>query len=137
MLLNKALETLEYDLIKNKLLDLASCDVAKDHIKNLQPINNIDEIERLLCETEDAVNFIIKRGMPPLAGVKDIRSSVRRAASGGTLSFTELLNISGLLRAARRIVSYASSAKSSESDRIFDYISEIIENRQFEEKINR
>lgn len=137
MLLNKALETLEYDLIKNKLLDLTSCDVAKDHIKNLQPINNIDEIERLLCETEDAVNFIIKRGMPPLAGVKDIRSSVRRAASGGALSFTELLNISGLLRAARRIVSYASSAESSESDRIFDYISEIIENRQFEEKINR
>ena len=62
MLLKKTLATLEFDLIKNKLLDLSSCDVAKDYIKNLEPIYNITEIERLLTETDDAVNFIIKRG---------------------------------------------------------------------------
>ncbi|MBE7057498.1 MAG: endonuclease MutS2 [Ruminococcaceae bacterium] len=137
MLLKKALATLEFDLIKNKLLDLSSCDVAKDYIKNLEPIYNITEIERLLTETDDAVNFIIKRGQPPLSGVKNIKGAVRRAVSGGALSFTELLNVSGLLRAARRIVNYASSVKSTNEDTISEYISQIIENRPFEEKISR
>lgn len=137
MLLNKTLATLEYDLIKQKLLDLSSCDVAKSFINDMQPIDNQEEIERLLTETEDAVNFIIKRGTPPLAGVKDIRGAIRRAASGGSLSFGELLNISALLRAARRIINYASSAESSGEDTISVYVSELIENRQFEEKINR
>ncbi len=137
MLLNKTLATLEYDLLKQRLLELSSCEVAKSYINDMQPIDNTDEIERLLTETEDAVNFIIKRGAPPLAGVKDIRGAIRRAASGGSLSFAELLNISGLLRAARRIINYASSVESSGEDTISVYISELIENRQFEEKINR
>lgn len=137
MLLNKTLATLEYDLLKQRLLELSSCEVAKSYINDMQPIDNADEIERLLTETEDAVNFIIKRGAPPLAGVKDIRGAIRRAASGGSLSFAELLNISGLLRAARRIINYASSVESSGEDTISVYISELIENRQFEEKINR
>lgn len=137
MLLNKTLATLEYDLLKQKLLDLSSCEVAKSYINDMQPIDNQEEIERLLTETEDAVNFIIKRGTPPLAGVKDIRGAIRRAASGGSLSFAELLNISGLLRAARRIINYATSVESSKEDTISVYISELIENRQFEEKINR
>ena len=137
MLLNKTLATLEYDLLKQRLLELSSCEVAKSYINDMQPIDNTDEIERLLTETEDAVNFIIKRGAPPLAGVKDIRGAIRRAASGGSLSFAELLNISGLLRAARRIINYATSVESSGEDTISVYISELIENRQFEEKINR
>lgn len=137
MLLNKTLATLEYDLLKQRLLELSSCEVAKSYINDMQPIDNQEEIERLLTETEDAVNFIIKRGAPPLAGVKDIRGAIRRAASGGSLSFAELLNISGLLRAARRIINYASSVESSGEDTISVYISELIENRQFEEKINR
>lgn len=137
MLLKKTLATLEFNLIKNKLLDLSSCDVAKDYIKNLEPIYNISEIERLLTETEDAVNFIIKRGQPPLSGVKNIKGAVRRAISGGALSFLELMNISGLLRAARRIVNYASTVKNTNEDTISEYISQIIENRSFEEKISR
>ena len=75
--------------------------------------------------------------MPPLAGIKDIRGAVRRAASGGSLSFSELLSISGVLRAARRIINYSSSAENNGEDKISAYISQIIENRPFEEKINR
>ncbi|MBO5147232.1 MAG: endonuclease MutS2, partial [Clostridia bacterium] len=137
MLLNKTLATLEYDLIKKKLHDLSSCEVAKEHINNLYPLQDIDEIQNLLDETQDAVNFIIKRGMPPLAGIKDIRGAVRRAASGGSLSFSELLSISGVLRAARRIINYSSSAENNGEDKISAYIAQIIENRPFEEKINR
>ena len=137
MLLNKTLATLEYDLIKTKLHDLSSCEVAKEHINNLYPLQDIDEIQNLLDETQDAVNFIIKRGMPPLAGIKDIRGAVRRAASGGSLSFSELLSISGVLRAARRIINYSSSVETNGEDKISAYIAQIIENRQFEEKINR
>ena len=137
MLLNKTLATLEYDLIKKKLHDLSSCEVAKEHINNLYPLQDIDEIQNLLDETQDAVNFIIKRGMPPLAGIKDIRGAARRAASGGSLSFSELLSISGVLRAARRIINYSSSAENNGEDKISAYIAQIIENRPFEEKINR
>ncbi len=137
MLLNKTLSILEYDSIKNILLNLASCELAKNMIRDLEPETNYDNIIRLLTESEDAVNYIIKRGTPPLAGVSDIRPSVRRAASGATLGFGELLKISGLLRAARRISNYASSVENVNEDSISSYINQIIQNRYFEEKINR
>lgn len=139
MLLNKSLAILEYDIIKEKLSELASCDIAKEMIRNLKPTSDKEEIYRLLQETEDAVFFIMKRGMPPLAGVKDIKYAIKRASSGGMLSFAELLNISGLLRAARRIINYAHSVENENGkyDTVMAYISEIIENRYFEEKINR
>ena len=137
MLLNKTLNILEYESIKKLLLELSSCELAKNMIRELEPETDCEIISQLLTETEDAVNFIIKRGMPPMAGVHDIRPSVRRAASGGSLSFAELLRVSGLLRAARRMSNYASSVEIVQEDTISAYISQIIQNRYFEEKINR
>lgn len=136
MLLEKTLDTLEYNVIKERLAELASCDAAKELIGNLQPMTDAEEIEKALTETEDAVLFIIKRGMPPLAGVKDIRGAIRRGASGGMLGFSELLAVAGLLRACRRTVNYAASAEDDTENAVSDYISQLVENRYLEEKIS-
>ncbi|MFR1519253.1 MAG: endonuclease MutS2 [Clostridia bacterium] len=135
-MLEKTLDTLEYNVIKETLAKLTSCETAKELFRNLQPMTDPEKIEKALLETEDAVLFIIRRGMPPLAGVKDIRGALRRSASGGMLSFAELLSVSGLLCACRRTVNYAASVDDDPENSIFAYISQLTEDRALEEKIN-
>lgn len=65
MLLEKTLNTLEYYVIKEMLAELTSCEIARELIRNLQPMTDLEAVETALRETEDAVLFIIKRGMPP------------------------------------------------------------------------
>lgn len=137
MLLDKTLDTLEYNIIRDKLEALASCDIARGMFREMRPMTDRNEIERALTETEDAVNFIIKRGTPPLSGVKDIRGGIRRASSGAMLSLSELLAISGLLRACRRMSNYATSAEDNTENSILGYISELQDARFLEDRINR
>lgn len=137
LLLEKTLETLEYNIILERLEALASCELAKERIRTLRPMTAPDEIRKALGETEDAVFFIIKRGMPPLAGIKDLRGALRRGATGAVLSLSELLSVSGLLRACRRMLQYNASAESDAENSVSAFISELSENRLLEEKINR
>ena len=136
MLLEKTLNTLEYYVIKEMLAELTSCEIARELIRNLQPMTDLEAVETALRETEDAVLFIIKRGMPPLSGVKDIRRAIRRGASGGMMSFSELLSVSAILRACRRTINYAASVEDDTKNSILEYISQLTENRYLEEEIN-
>lgn len=136
MLLEKTLDTLEYGKIKEHLAKLSSCATARENCLNLSPMTDMEEIGKALSETEDAVLFIIRRGMPPLAGVNDVRAAIRRAASGALLSLSELLSIAGLLTACRRTQSYALTAEDTTDNTISAAISRLIDNRVLEEKIN-
>ena len=57
-------------------------------------------------ETDEALSLLIKRGSPPLYGIKDIRTEVKRAEIGGVLSPGSLLKISDSLRVSRSLKNY-------------------------------
>ena len=51
--------------------------------------------------------MMVKRGSPSFSGVKDVRASLSRADMGGTLNIRELMDIAGVLTAARMARTYA------------------------------
>lgn len=143
ILMNKrTLNILEFNKIVKVLMDLTSSELGKEMALSVLPQKDFDTIKDLLKETSDAVNFIIKKGSPPLGGVRDIRSSLKRAEMGAVLSPRELLQIADVLRASRRIKNYAKGndverdSNLSGNNVVSDLASSLEVNRRIEDKIS-
>ncbi|MDF2872829.1 MAG: MutS2 family protein [Anaerocolumna sp.] len=102
----KALKTLEYYKIIEKLSTYAGSGLGKTMCSNLLPVNDIDEIKKAQRETSDALSRILRKGSLGFYGVHDIRGSLKRLEVGSALSAAELLAICSVLDATLRIRSY-------------------------------
>lgn len=102
----KALKTLEFDKIIDKLTALASTPLGKELCKKLEPSTDINEINHNLTETNDALAMVLKKGSISFSGTKDIRASVMRLEVGSVLSIDEILAMSSLLNVALRVKAY-------------------------------
>lgn len=102
----KALATLEYNKIINTLVSMACSDGAKQTLKALMPMNNINDINSALDETNDALTRVYQKGSVDFSRIKDVRASIARLKVGSSLNALELLNISMLLECAAHIKGY-------------------------------
>lgn len=102
----KALSTLEYNKIISTLVSMACSDGAKQTLKCLVPMCNIDDINASLDETNDALTRVYQKGSVDFSKIKDIRASLARLKVGSSLNTTELLNISMLLDCAAHVKNY-------------------------------
>ncbi len=103
---NKALQTLEYDKIIQKLVSYASSPMGKARCESLLPSTDLSEIKHLQRQTHDALNRLFKKGSISFGNAKDIRASLKRLEIGSTLGIPELLMICGLLENCARVKSY-------------------------------
>lgn len=101
--MDKNLKALELDRVLEMLAREATCDDAKELALKLKPVNDIDEAQLLLSQTEDAYSLLARFGAPSFSGLKNVNNALSRAAAGGELNTSELLAIAGTLRAARSL----------------------------------
>lgn len=106
MMNSKALKTLEYIKIIQRLTERASSPMGKVLCEQLLPSSNIGEIQGLQRQTHDALNRLLRKGTPSFHGAKDIRASLKRLEIGSTIGTGELLQICGLLENTARVKSY-------------------------------
>jgi len=137
VLLEKTLKILEFDQIINKITSLTTCEIARSYASECMPLTDKEEIEKLLNEVDDACVILSRKGMPPLAGIKDIRYSVKRAVSGSVLSPAELMSISAVLRATGRTIDYCNSAAQDIENSVSAYIYRLVEDRYLMSEITR
>lgn len=97
---NKALKTLEYNKITDRLASHASSEPGIKLCRELQPMMNMDEINSALKQTSDAVSRIFRHGSISFAGLKDIRPLTKALEVGSALGMSELLDICSLLKVA-------------------------------------
>ena len=102
----KVLKTLEYYKIIDRLTDCAASEPGKKMCRELTPSSNFNEIVQTQTETADAVTRVRQKGSLSLAGVRDVRDSLKRLEIGSSLSIIELLSVSGLLTCAARAKNY-------------------------------
>ncbi|MGI6071809.1 MAG: endonuclease MutS2 [Lachnospiraceae bacterium] len=93
----KVLKTLEYHKIIQQLEARASSDAGKKLCRNLLPMSDYGEIQTAQIRTTDAVKRLRRKAGPFYNGLKDILVSLKRLDIGGTLSCTELLELSAVL----------------------------------------
>lgn len=102
----KALKTLEYDKIIDKLTEFAASSLAKEDCRNLLPSSDLYEIQAAQKETSDALSRLYQKGSISFSGVKDIRGSLKRLEIGAVIGAEELLSICRLLEVCSRVKSW-------------------------------
>ena len=116
----RALKTLEYFKIIDRLTELAGSQVGKEKCRSLRPLTDIEKICELQKETADALARIYKKGSLSFSGIHDIRPSIMRLEVTSCLGAGELLHISSVLTATLHVKNYGKS----ENDEITDSLSE-------------
>ncbi len=130
----KSQVTLELPQVLRDAAAEAQSDAGKAAILSLAPVTDKYEITRRQSETSAAKHLLSLRGSPSFAGVKDVSSSLARADIGGMLNTRELLDIAGLLKAARNVKGYFTDEGNVHT--CIDYLFAGIQtNRFLEEKI--
>ena len=131
----KSAATLELPAILAMLARHAVSDAAKERALAVSPSTDAATVKRL-AETSAARGMMVKRGGPSFSGVKDVRASLSRADMGGCLNIRELMDIAGVLGAARQARSYAAGdGRGNEKTCIDGLFNSLITNRFLEDKI--
>ena len=127
----KSMRTLELPQILKILQEEAVCAAAKEEALKLRPSDIRTEVIERLQETTDAKRLISLKGTPPLSDIREVTGSLSRARLGGMLNTRELLDIAGVLRAARQMKSWTSE----EAGSLSGLFGALIANKFLEEKI--
>lgn len=101
--MNRHFKTLELDKILHMLAEETSIDEAGELALCVEPQYDLDKVERLLTQTEDAHILIGRFGAPSFGGISNVTNALRRAEAGGCLNTSELLSIARALRVIKGV----------------------------------
>ncbi|UYZ20996.1 endonuclease MutS2 [Mesobacillus jeotgali] len=99
----RVLKTLEFDKIRNQLIEHVSSSLGREKAIALMPSVDFSEVSRLQEETDEAAKVLRLKGNVPLGGIHDIRPHVKRAQIGGMLSPLELVQVASTVHASRQM----------------------------------
>ncbi len=101
-MLQRVHRLLEYDKMKEQLIEHVSSSLGKKKIEELTPMVNIDEIQHAQNSTFEGAKVLRLKGQAPLGGIRNITASVKRAQIGGMLNEGELLEVASTIYGGRR-----------------------------------
>ena len=104
-------KVLEFDKIKEKWIELALTEWAKEKIKDTVPSMSENELIARQRETSEARELLEKSGNPPLVSLSGIRECIQKAAKGDCLSISQLEDMEKSLVAVMRLKNYLSRCK--------------------------
>lgn len=118
MIAERALKTLEYYKIRDEVARYCTSSLGKSHIDKLVPSIQIEEVERLLAEMDEAAQVLRVKNNVPMGGIFDVRMHARRAQIGGALSPVELMEVSSTIRASRILRQFFETIREEEAIQI-------------------
>src|ERR1035437_1900956 len=103
MISEKSLQTLEFDRVLVQLADQTSFSLGRELVLALQPALDAEDVRDLQAQVREAIRVLDSRADLSLGGARDIRQAVTRAALGGALDPSQLLEVQSTLECADRI----------------------------------
>lgn len=98
---------LEFDKIVSTAAIFAYTDGGRHAVEACIPSPDPVVVNRLLDETEEALELLTYKGAPPLSASSGIPDTVERSQKGAVLTTQELLAVASLLRTASAVRQYA------------------------------
>ena len=96
--MNKYYKKLELDKILELLANETVSDFCREKALKIAPARDFDTIKQELQKTDDAFMLSAKFGTPNFRKIPEISASLKRAETGSSLSFRELLDTAKVLR---------------------------------------
>ncbi|MCW5874801.1 MAG: endonuclease MutS2 [Anaerolineales bacterium] len=109
----KALNTLEFPKVLERLAQHTAFTVSHERAVALRPAGDIDAARTLLAETSEARALLADQPTLGVGGARDVRPALGNARRGMALTAPELLDIKGTLVAARTLVRQLQDAEAS------------------------
>lgn len=136
---NKAIETLEFNKIKEILKSYAITYIGKQKVDDLNPSTSKLEIQRWQDETHEAYNYIMSLQNIPISPISNIDNILNKLNIGGILTIKELLLVSDILRVSRKLKSSFSGKDENFSAYpiLSDYFDSLYTNQKVEQEIER
>lgn len=133
--MNKYYKKLELDKILDLLAEQTWSDVCREHALKLKPQNDVEKVQEELSRTDDAFTLSSKFGTPRFRKIKDISGSLKRAKSGGMLSFRELLDTADILRETGALCAWYSQCEGVENN-LAEFFNSLVPLKSLEERIS-
>ena len=111
-----ALDVLNFSEIKDQLRSHITSSLTETLIENLEPSTEMDYIQARQNEVTEAKKILIREDHPPIAGIKDIRSSLEKAEKSMILEGEELLDITTTLEVGHDLSGYFSNLEDEDKD---------------------
>jgi len=102
---------LEFDKIRNRLMELSHTECAKALFENMTPYLEESEVLARLRETTEAKQMIEEYGNPPIATMSEIKNMMKSAEKGECLSAQQLEQVALMLTAVKRLKDYLNRCK--------------------------
>ena len=129
----KALKTLEFDKIKEKLSEYVVNDDVMEMISVLKPEADYSVAKEKLSETDAALVLMLKYSLPEISRMNNPENSVKRINVGGILSTSELLNIGKILNCADNLRKFHTDKESCLSK----YFNELKSHKEIRDEISK
>lgn len=100
--MNHTFRILEFNLILEKLEELAHTEAAKERIRTLAPSLNEGEVRKSLRDTTEARIILDRMGLPPAVSMNGLSMIINTAKQGGCLSAEELESTGFMLTGVKR-----------------------------------
>ena len=111
----RVLSTLEFTKIRDSVSAKARTSYGRELCNDMTPVCDVDYVTRELSCSGQAMEHILRFGMLPLGGMRDLRESLTYAKAGGTLTCGQLLEVASFLRASDEIRKAIAKARSAGS----------------------
>ena len=132
--MNRHYKTLELDKILERLAALTTIDDAREMALSLEPQFDLNKVQLLLQQTDDAVALSGRFGAPSFGGAHNCAGNLRRAQAGGCLTTGELLAVARTMHVIRTVKEWHSRCASVNTT-LDNYFSGLVANKYLEERI--
>ncbi|HLR53192.1 MAG TPA: endonuclease MutS2 [Pseudogracilibacillus sp.] len=102
----QTLTKLEYDKIIALVKQEAATSIGKSQAEVIQPSVDMEAIEKLQAETDEAVDILRRNKAIPFSYMEDVTPSLKRSEIGGTLHSSDIVHIAQLIATGRNIKTF-------------------------------
>lgn len=111
----RVLNTLEFNKIRDSVTAKARTSYGRELCADMAPCCDVEYVTKELSCTKQAMEHILRFGMLPLGGFRDLREPLTYAKAGGTLTCGQLLEVASFLRSSQEIKKSIAKARTAGS----------------------
>ncbi len=111
----RVLKTLEFNKIRDNVTAKARTSYGRELCMDMAPCCDMDYVKSELSCARQAMDHIMRFGMLPLGGMRDLKESLVYAKADGTLTCGQLLEVASFLRASEELKKAITKARSAGS----------------------
>ncbi len=124
--------TLEFNIILEKLSEYALSQNAKNKLLSLKPFLSERECRQSLADTTEAKNILDTIGTPPIVSMLELDKTLELASKGSMLLPEQLTSVASFLNACKRLVNFLKKAENLDGrvayyGRAFSLIEELVQ----------